>query len=113
MTAFTDEALTVGTVSRARDGSAVDREAIYRAFQGPVRSLARRLVRGSVQAEDLAQDVFLEVLSSLGQYEGRGSFAGWVRAITVCRCLMHLRSPWRRALRWQDAPAPAATASKS
>jgi RNA polymerase sigma-70 factor (ECF subfamily) len=103
MTAFTDDDLPAGTVSRAREGSAEAREAIYRAFEAPVRSLARRLVPGSAQAEDLAHDVFVEVLTSLGQYEGRGSFAGWVRTITVRRCLMYLRSPWRRALRWARA----------
>jgi RNA polymerase sigma-70 factor (ECF subfamily) len=103
MTAFTDDVLPAGTVTRARDGSAEAREAIFRAFEAPVRTLARRLVPGSAQAEDLAQDVFVDVLASLGQYEGRGSFAGWVRAITVRRCLMHLRSPWRRALRWARA----------
>jgi len=103
MTAFTDDVLPAGTVSRAREGSAEAREAIFRAFEAPVRTLARRLVPGSTQAEDLAQDVFVDVLASLGQYEGRGSFAGWVRAITVRRCLMHLRSPWRRALRWARA----------
>ena len=103
MTAFTDDLLPAGTVSRAREGSAEAREAIFRAFDAPVRTLARRLVPGSTQAEDLAQDVFVDVLTSLGQYEGRGSFAGWVRAVTVRRCLMHLRSPWRRALRWARA----------
>jgi len=103
MTAFTDDNLPAGTVGRARDGSAEAREAIFRAFEAPVRTLTRRLVPGSAQAEDLAQDVFVDVLTSLGQYEGRGSFAGWVRAITVRRCLMHLRSPWRRALRWARA----------
>jgi RNA polymerase sigma-70 factor (ECF subfamily) len=103
MTAFTDDVLPAGTVSRAREGSAEAREAIFRAFEAPVRTLARRLVPGSAQAEDLAQDVFVDVLTSLGQYEGRGSFAGWVRAVTVRRCLMHLRSPWRRALRWARA----------
>ena len=103
MTAFTDDNLPAGTVGRARDGSAEAREAIFRAFEAPVRTLTRRLVPGSAQAEDLAQDVFVDVLTSLGQYEGRGSFAGWVRAVTVRRCLMHLRSPWRRALRWARA----------
>ena len=103
MTAFTDDLLPAGTVSRAREGSAEAREAIFRAFEAPVRTLARRLVPGSAQAEDLAQDVFVDVLTSLGQYEGRGSFAGWVRAVTVRRCLMYLRSPWRRALRWARA----------
>jgi len=43
--------------------------------------------------------VFVDVLSKLAQYDGRGSFAGWVRSITVSRCLMQLRSPWRRGLR--------------
>lgn len=100
MTAFRDTDLPAGAVSRAQDGSTEAREAIYRAFERPVRTLARRLVAGSAQAEDLAQDVFVEVLCSLGQYDGRGSFAGWVRAITVRKCLMHLRSPWRRALGW-------------
>ena len=103
MTAFTDDNLPAGTVGRARDGSAEAREAIFRAFEAPVRTLTRRLVPGSAQAEDLAQDVFVDVLTSLGQYQGRGSFAGWVRAVTVRRCLMHLRSPWRRALRWARA----------
>jgi RNA polymerase sigma-70 factor (ECF subfamily) len=46
------------------------------------------------------------VLQSLGRYDGRGSFAGWVRTITVRKCLMHLRSPWHRGLRWVDGLAP-------
>jgi RNA polymerase sigma-70 factor (ECF subfamily) len=39
-------------------------------------------------------------MTRLHQFEGRGSFAGWVRSITVTRCLMHLRSPWQRGRRW-------------
>ena len=86
--------------SRARAGAVDAQEAIYRAFQRPVRTLARRLVPSVAAAEDLAQDVFVDVLTKLGQYDGRGSFAGWVRSITVNKCLMHLRSPWQRARRW-------------
>ena len=48
----------------------------------------------------MAQDVFVDVITRLHQYEGRGSFAGWVRSIAVSRCLMHLRSPWHRGQRW-------------
>jgi RNA polymerase sigma-70 factor (ECF subfamily) len=107
MSAFLDSDLPLETVCRARSGAADAQEAIYRAFQRPVRTLARRLVPRSAQAEDLAQDVFVEVLQSLGQFDGRGSFAGWVRAITVRKCLMHLRSPWHRGLRWFEALVPA------
>jgi RNA polymerase sigma-70 factor (ECF subfamily) len=103
MAAFLDTDLSPDTVSRARAGAIDAQEAIFRAYERPVRTLARRLLARAAQADDLAQDVFVEVLQSLGQYDGRGSFAGWVRAITVRKCLMHLRSPWRRGLRWVEA----------
>ena len=103
MSAFLDSDLPPDTVSRARAGAVDAQESIYRAFQRPVRTLARRLVSRPAVAEELAQDVFIEVLQSLGQFDGRGSFAGWVRAITVRKCLMHLRSPWQRGLRWVEA----------
>jgi RNA polymerase sigma-70 factor (ECF subfamily) len=106
MSAILDSDLPPDTVRRARAGDAAAQEAIYRAFQKPVRTLARRLVPRAAQAEDLAHDVFVEVLQSLGQYDGRGSFAGWVRTITVRKCLMHLRSPWQRGLRWVDGLMP-------
>ena len=103
MSAFLDSDLTPETLVRARAGAVDAQEAIYRAFQRPVRTLARRLVPNVAAAEDLAQDVFVEVLTKLDQYDGRGSFAGWVRSITVNKCLMHLRSPWQRARRWLDS----------
>lgn len=102
MSAFLDNDLPPETLVRARAGAVDAQEAIYRVFQRPVRTLARRLVPSVAAAEDLAQDVFVEVLTKLGQYDGRGSFAGWVRSITVNKCLMHLRSPWQRARRWLD-----------
>jgi len=100
MSAFLDSDLPPEALARARTGAVDAREAIYRAYQRPVRTLARRLVPGVAAAEDLAQDVFVEVLTKLDQYDGHGSFAGWVRSITVNKCLMHLRSPWQRARRW-------------
>ena len=106
MSAFLDSDLPADAVPRARAGDVAAQELIYRAFQRPVRTLARRLVPRAAQAEDLAHDVFVEVLQSLGRYDGRGSFAGWVRTITVRKCLMHLRSPWHRGLRWVEGLAP-------
>ena len=103
MSAFLDTDLPAETLARARAGAVDAQEAIYRAYQRPVRTLARRLVPSAATAEDLAQDVFVEVLTKLDQYDGHGSFAGWVRSITVNKCLMHLRSPWQRARCWLDA----------
>jgi RNA polymerase sigma-70 factor (ECF subfamily) len=105
MSAFIDTDLTDATVARAREGDAVAQEQVYRAFERPVRTLARRLLANRAAAEDVAQDVFIDVLTRLHQFEGRGSFAGWVRSIAVTRCLMHLRSPWQRSRRWLAQPA--------
>jgi RNA polymerase sigma factor (sigma-70 family) len=102
MAAFIDSAIPPGTLERALAGEPGAREAIYRSFERPVFTLARRLVPQRAAAEDLAQDVFVDVLTRLGQYDRRGSFAGWVRAIAINRCLMHLRSPWQRSRRWLD-----------
>jgi RNA polymerase sigma-70 factor (ECF subfamily) len=102
MSTFIDSAIAPGTLERALAGEPAAQEAIYRSFERPVFTLARRLVPQRAAAEDLAQDVFVEVLTRLGQYDGRGSFAGWVRAIAINRCLMHLRSPWQRSRRWFD-----------
>ena len=102
MSGFLDSDLPPETLVRARAGAVDAQEAIYRAYQRPVRTLARRLVPSVSAAEDLAQDVFVEVLTKLDQFDGRGSFAGWVRSITVNKCLMHLRSPWQRARRWMS-----------
>jgi len=99
MPPIADMDLAPGTLERARAGEIDALEAIYRSFAPGVTTLARHLLGRLTAAEDLAHDVFVDVLTKLDQYDGRGSFAGWVRSITVTRCLMQLRSPWRRGLR--------------
>jgi RNA polymerase sigma-70 factor (ECF subfamily) len=103
MSSFFNIELPPDAIARARDGNPEAAKSLYLAFERPVRTLARRLVPRRGTAEDLVQDVFVEVLTSLRQFDGRGSFAGWVRAITVRKCLMHLRSPWQRGLRWLES----------
>jgi RNA polymerase sigma factor (sigma-70 family) len=106
MSLFLDTAVDSATLERARAGDDTALEAVYRAFEVPVRTLARRLLASRAAAEDVTQDVFVDVITRLHQFEGRGSFAGWVRSIAVSRCLMHLRSPWQRGRRWllDDSP---------
>ena len=102
MSAFNDTDITPEVLALARAGDEAALARLYVAFERPVCALARRLVSPPAAAQDIAQDVFVDVLTRLHQYEGRGSFAGWVRSITVSRCLMHLRSPWHKSRRWLD-----------
>lgn len=104
MSAFPDIDVTSELLARARSGDDGALEQIYLAFEQPVRTLARRLLAHRAAAEDVAQDVFVDVITRLHQYQGRGSFAGWIRSIVVSRCLMHLRSPWQRSRRWLARP---------
>jgi RNA polymerase sigma factor (sigma-70 family) len=79
-------------------GDARAHEAIYRCCERQVYTLIRRLVPRPAIADELFQETFVEILRSIRDYSGHGSFAGWVRAIAVNKCLMYLRSPWHRSL---------------
>jgi RNA polymerase sigma factor (sigma-70 family) len=94
------------TIRAAAAGVRDAHEAIYRQYQRPVYTLIRRLIHRPAVADDLFQEVFVEILRSVSGYSGEGSFSGWVRTITVNKCLMHLRSPWHRSLFWLDAEEP-------
>ncbi|HEY5807955.1 MAG TPA: RNA polymerase sigma factor [Povalibacter sp.] len=91
------------TIRAAVAGDAVAHEAIYRQCSRPIYSVIRRLIPNAATADDIFQDVFVEVLRSIASYSGEGAFGGWVRSIAVNKCLMHLRSPWHRSLLWLDA----------
>lgn len=103
MSQFAGIQVSAEVIRAAAGGSVAAHEAIYRACGRPVYTLIRRLIPHAAVADDLLQDVFVEILRNAGSYSGAGSFAGWVRSIAVTKCLMHLRSPWNRSLLWLDA----------
>lgn len=86
-----DLAVDAFLVARAKRGDRAAIETLFRTFEKPVYTLARRLCGNSHDAEDVVQESLLEVFRSLRQFRGDGSFAGWVRRITVSKALMKLR----------------------
>jgi RNA polymerase sigma-70 factor (ECF subfamily) len=92
-------------VLRARCGDRDAHERIYRQLSKPVYTLIRRLVVRPAVAQDLLQDVFVEVLRNSSDYRAAGSFEGWVKSIAINKALMYLRSPWHRSRRWLGADA--------
>lgn len=94
MTSFPGTDLPPETLRAAAAGERQAFDAIYGHYRKPVYTLVRRLISRPAVADDLLQDVFVEILRSVGSYSGQGSFGGWVRAIAVSKCLMYLRSPW-------------------
>jgi RNA polymerase sigma factor (sigma-70 family) len=90
-------------LERARSSDADAHAYLYRTLSKPVYNLLRRFVGRPAIAEELLQDVFVEILRNVGSYSARGSFVGWVRSIAVNKALMYLRSPWHRSLNWLGA----------
>ncbi|MDQ2669935.1 MAG: sigma-70 family RNA polymerase sigma factor [Gemmatimonadota bacterium] len=78
-------------LARARSGDPAALEALYRAFESPVYTEARRICRTAEDAEDVLQETFFEVCRSLPTYRGEGSLWGWVRTIAASKALMRLR----------------------
>jgi RNA polymerase sigma factor (sigma-70 family) len=78
-------------VARARAGDLDALEALYRAFETAVYTLALRILRSPEEAEDVLQETFLEVVKSIGQYRGEGHLWGWIRQIASSKALMRLR----------------------
>lgn len=76
---------------RLRTGDPEAQEALFRAFEAPVYSLARRICRTTEDAEDVLQETFIEVFRSIGQFRGQGSIWGWVRTVASSKALMRLR----------------------
>src|ERR1041384_2159499 len=88
-------------------GDPAAQEALYRAFEAPVYSLARRICRTTEDAEDVLQETFLEVYRSIGRYRGEGSLWGWIRTIASSKALMRLRrNKYRETDELQDDVTP-------
>ena len=78
-------------LSRAKTGDAQALETLFRAYEGPVYNLARRICRTAEDAEDVLQETFFELCRSIGQYRGEGSLWGWIRTVASSKALMRLR----------------------
>ncbi|MCF8360430.1 MAG: RNA polymerase sigma factor [Prolixibacteraceae bacterium] len=60
-------------------------------YSDMVYSIAFKLLRSDVDAEDLAQDVFVEVYKSLAKFRGKSKFSTWVYRITYNKAITFLR----------------------
>jgi RNA polymerase sigma-70 factor (ECF subfamily) len=73
---------------------------LYDRMQPRVLGLAMRILRDSGHAEEVAQEVFLEVWQSANQFDGdKGSATGWILRKTHSRAVDRVRSAQSRKMR--------------
>jgi RNA polymerase sigma-70 factor (ECF subfamily) len=66
-------------------------EELYRKYYKRVYSLCLRMLGDPTLAEDLAQEVFLQVYRKIGGFRGDSAFTTWLHSLTVNQVLMHFR----------------------
>src|SRR4029453_2706289 len=66
---------------------------LYQSHYRRVYGLCLRMTRNASDAEDLTQDVFVQVFRKLKTFRGESSFSTWLHRLTVNEVLMHFRRP--------------------
>lgn len=75
----------------AQQGDAGAFERIYRLHSRRVYALCLRMVGNTAEAEDLAQDAFLQLFRKIGTFRGESAFSTWLHRLAVNVVLMRLR----------------------
>jgi len=75
------------TIVRAAEGDMGAFEEIYRKASGYVYTIALRMTRNAEDAEEVTQDVFLNVYRNLKKFRFKASIKTWMYRITVNRAI--------------------------
>jgi RNA polymerase sigma-70 factor, ECF subfamily len=78
-------------VLRAQLGDAAAFERIYRLHSRRVYSLCLRMAGNPTEAEDLTQDVFLQLFRKISTFRGESAFSTWLHRMSVNIVLMRFR----------------------
>ncbi|HEY0385287.1 MAG TPA: RNA polymerase sigma factor [Pyrinomonadaceae bacterium] len=66
-------------------------EELYRRHFRRVYALCLRMTSDPVLAEDLTQDVFIQLFNKIGSFRGDSAFTTWLHRMTVNQVLMYFR----------------------
>ena len=79
----------------AGDGKAF--EELYRRHYRRVYALTLRMMGNPTEAEDMTQDVFLQLYNKIGMFRGESAFTTWLHRMTVNQVLMYFRKKSTRS----------------
>jgi RNA polymerase sigma-70 factor (ECF subfamily) len=76
---------------RSAQGDVFAFEELYARHNRRVYSLCLRMTGNTSEAEDLAQEVFIQLYRKVGSFRGESAFTTWLHRLTVNQVLMHFR----------------------
>ena len=79
------------TIQLAQQGDASAFEEIYRLHARRVYALCLRMLGDPIEAEDLAQEAFLQLFRKIHTFRGESAFSSWLHRLTANVVLMSFR----------------------
>jgi RNA polymerase sigma factor (sigma-70 family) len=70
-------------IERCRKNDRTAQKMLYDKYAGLMLAICRRYVFEKSEAEDILMEGFLKVFTKINEFEGRGSFEGWMKRIFV------------------------------
>jgi RNA polymerase sigma factor (sigma-70 family) len=83
-------------IEQAKQGDEASFRKIVETWEDMVFNTALGFVQQPEDAEDVAQDVFVQVYQSIRSFKGESKFSTWLYRITVSKSLDHLRKKKRK-----------------
>ena len=71
-------------------------EEIFKQHHRRVYAVCLRMTGNVAEAEDVTQEVFVQVFRKMGSFRGEAAFSTWLHRVTVNQVLMHFRKNWVR-----------------
>lgn len=78
-------------IKECKNQNAKAQETLYRQYSGVLFGICLKYSPNRAEAEDNLQDAFLTIFKRIDQYQGKGSFEGWMKRITVNTALQKYR----------------------
>lgn len=91
---------------RVKKGDTAAFTELVEKYKQPVMNLVYRTIHDLTEAEDLAQNVFVQVFKSASRYQSTAKFSTWLFTIARNLCLNEIRRRTRHPAESLDAPHP-------
>jgi len=76
-------------IERCRNKDSKAQKILYDRYAGLMLGICMRYVYERAEAEDILQEGFLKIFTKITEFEGRGSFEGWLKRVFVNTAITH------------------------